>query len=136
MDRVSEARPFVERAMHDEELRDHVRDAFTAARGAYADLFGDRGMTGVAMRAATDKDVQDNLKKAIDELRAAANRLQGKEDHKARNSMLLIAGAAAALLFNPVTGPTTRQWLREALSGSDDEFGYASGDGQGGQPES
>jgi hypothetical protein len=134
MDRVSDARPFVERAMHDEELRDHVRDAFTAARSAYGELFGDRGMTGVAMRAATDKDVQDNLRKAIDELRAAADRLQGKDAHKARNSMLLVAGAAAALLFNPVTGPATRQWLREQMSGSGDDFTYGA-DGHAGQGE-
>ena len=35
-DRVSEARPLVEKALQDEELRNHVRDAFWAAREAYA----------------------------------------------------------------------------------------------------
>ena len=38
------------------------------------------------MRAATDKDIQDNLRKAADELRTAASRIQGKEDHSGRNT--------------------------------------------------
>jgi hypothetical protein len=123
-DRVSDARPMVERALRDQELRDHVRDAFMAAREAYGELFGKTGMTGMAMRAATDKEIQDNLRTAIDELRAAADRLQGREEHKSRNSLILIAGVAAVALFNPVTGPVLRRWIRGQLFGSSDDFGY------------
>ena len=130
IDRVSDAKPFVERAINDQELRDHIRDAFTAARDAYGELFGRTGMTGVAVRAATDKEIQDNLRTALEELRAAADRLQGKEEHTARNSLLLVAGVAAAVLFNPVTGPPVRRWLKGQLfGGSSDEFAYAGGDG-------
>lgn len=130
IDRVSDAKPFVERAFNDQELRDHIRDAFIAARDAYGELFGRTGMTGVAVRAATDKEIQDNLRTALEELRAAADRLQGKEEHKARNSLLLVAGVAAAVLFNPVTGPPVRRWLKGQLQGgSSDEFTYAGGDG-------
>ena len=129
-DRVGDARPLVERAIRDEELREHVRDAFTAARDAYMELFGGRGLTGTAIRAATDQEVQDNLRKAIEELRSAAGRIQGKEEHKARNTMLLVAGAAAVALFNPVTGPATRKWLMDQLAGGGEEFSYAGPDGQ------
>jgi len=129
MDRVSDARPFVERALKDEELRDHVRDAFTAAREAYAELFGRTGVSGVAMKAATDRDIQDNLRKAIDELRAAGDRLQGADQHKARNSILLIAGVASAVLFNPVTGPPVRRWLKRQFLGSSSEFTYSGTNG-------
>ena len=133
MDRVSDARPFVERALTDEELREHIRDAFTAARDAYGELFGRTGMSGVAMRAATDREIQDNLRKALDELRAAAERLQGAQDRTARNSLLLITGIAAAVLFNPITGPPVRRWLKSQLfGGSRDEFTYAGGDGSAG----
>jgi len=129
IDRVSEARPLVERALKDQELRDHVRDAFTAAREAYAELFGRTGVSGVAVKAATDRDIQDNLRKALDELRAAGDRLQGADEHKARNSILLIAGIASAVLFNPITGPPVRRWLKDQFFGSGDDFAYSGSNG-------
>jgi hypothetical protein len=127
--RVSDARPLVERALKDQELRDHVRDAFTAAREAYAELFGRTGVSGVAVKAATDKDIQDNLRKALEELRAAGDRLQGADEHKARNSILLIAGIASAVLFNPITGPPVRRWLKDQFFGSGDDFAYSGSNG-------
>jgi hypothetical protein len=131
IDRVSDARPLVERALRDQELREHVRDAFTAAREAYAELFGRTGMTGVAMKAATDREIQDNLRKAVEELRAAGDRLQGKDEHTTRNSILLLAGIGAAVLFNPITGPPIRRWLKTQFFGSGDEFTYAGSNGPG-----
>ena len=129
IDRVSDARPLVERALRDQELRDHVRDAFSAAREAYMELFGRSGVSGVAVKAATDKDIQDNLRTAIEELRSAGERLQGKDEHTARNSILLIAGIASAMLFNPVTGPPLRRWLKRQFFGSSDEFTYSGANG-------
>jgi hypothetical protein len=131
IDRVSDARPLVERALRDQELREHVRDAFTAAREAYAELFGRTGVTGVAMKAATDREIQDNLRKAVEELRAAGDRLQGKDEHTTRNSILLLAGIGAAVLFNPITGPPIRRWLKTQFFGSGDEFTYAGSNGPG-----
>ena len=121
-------KPYVDRAMHDKELRDNVRNAFAAARDVYDELVGRRDAVSVARRVATDKDIQDNLRKAIDELRHAAGRVQGVESsHKGRNGLLLLSGIALGILFNPVTGPDTRKWLKETvLGGSGDDFGYQS----------
>jgi hypothetical protein len=112
-------RPYVDRALHDEDLRDNVKEAFKAARDVYADLLGNRNLTGTAMRAATDKDIQDNLKKAVAELREATSRIQGKEDHTTRNSLLLLIGIAIGILFNPVTGPQSRKWVMDRVTGED-----------------
>jgi hypothetical protein len=124
-DAADTARPYVDRALHDDALHDNLKEAFNAARDVYAELLGGRNLTSTAVRAATDKEIQDNLKKAVDELRTAANRIQGKEDHGARNTMLLLAGITAGILFNPMTGPQTRQWLMEKVTGeSSDDYSY------------
>lgn len=124
-DAADTARPYVDRALHDDALHDNLKEAFSAARDVYAELLGGRNLTSTAVRAATDKEIQDSLKKAVDELRTAANRIQGKEDHSGRNTMLLLAGITAGILFNPMTGPQTRQWLLEKVTGeSSDDYSY------------
>lgn len=124
-DTADTMKPYVDRALHDDDLHDNLKEAFKAARDVYAELLGNRNLTATAMRAATDQDIQDNLKKAVDELRTAANRIQGKEDHGARNTMLLLAGITAGILFNPMTGPQTRAWLMEKITGEgSDDYTY------------
>jgi hypothetical protein len=128
-DRVADVKPYVKRAIQDEELRDNLRSAFETARGVYDELIGGRGVTNVAGRVASDKDIQEQLRSAIEDLRSAANRVQGKQQHTARNSTLLLAGIALGILFNPMTGPETRRWLKDKIFGEDEEFGYGSGSG-------
>ena len=126
-DTADTVRPYVDRALHDEDLRDNLKEAFDAARHVYAELLGNRNLTATATRVATDKEIQDTLKKAVDELREASRRVQGKEDHGARNTMLLLAGISAGILLNPMTGPATRKWLMEKVTGeSNDDFAYLS----------
>ena len=116
-DRAGGVKPYVERAMTDEKVREDVRNAISAAREIYDELIGNRGMTTIATRVATDKDIQDSLRRAIDDLRNAAERVQGKSGgHAARNTVLL-TGIVIGVLFNPVTGPATREWLKGLVGG-------------------
>jgi hypothetical protein len=125
-DTADTMRPYLDRALHDDDLHDNLKEAFNAAREVYGELLGGRNLTATAVRAATDREVQDNLKKAVDELRTAANRIQGKEDHSGRNTVLLLLGIILGVLFNPVTGPQTRSWLMEKVTGeSSDDSSYA-----------
>jgi hypothetical protein len=123
-DRASDVKPYIERAFKDERVREDVKSAIATAREIYDQLIGGRAMTSVAARVATDKDVQESLRDAIDDLRDAADRIQGKESHKARNATLLLTGIALGILFNPVTGPGTRRWLQETIFGEGEEFEY------------
>lgn len=120
------ARPYVERAIRDEELRDHVKQAYTAARDIYDELVGPRGVTELAARVAKDEEVKDNLRTAIAELRQAANRFQGRKEHHGGRNLLLFLGVVVGLFYNPVTGPSLRRWAKNRLFGGD-EFGFESG---------
>jgi hypothetical protein len=127
LDRAGSARPYLERALTDEELRQNVRNAYDSAREVYDELIGGRGAVKVGARVATDKEIQERLKEAVDELRQAADRVQGKKEHGARNTLLLLIGVALGVLFNPLSGPQTRKWLSDAVFGSSDDFTYQGG---------
>jgi hypothetical protein len=112
-------RPYVERAMSDENLRREVLRAFGMARDLYGELARDRDKPiTIASRVATDDDVRDKLRDVIEDLRRASDRLQGKKERSgARSSTLLVTGIALGILFNPVTGPETRRFIKDMFSG-------------------
>jgi hypothetical protein len=116
-DRISDATPYVKRALQDEEVRENVKSAIAAAREIYDELIGGRRPSAVAARVATDKEIQDNLRSAIEDLKKAANKVQGKSEHKSRNAVLLLTGIVLGILFNPATGSQTRRWLSDTIMG-------------------
>jgi gas vesicle protein len=132
-DAAGNVKPYVDRAMSDEKLREDVMSAFATAKDLYNELVGGRSAVTLATRVATDEDVREKLKDAVEDLRSAADRLQGKKEHHARHTGLLVAGIALGLLFNPVTGPETRKWLKEMIGGGGDFGGdYPSSGSNGG----
>jgi hypothetical protein len=132
-DRLSDAKPYVARALQDEEVRENVKSAIAAAREIYDELIGGRRPTAVAARVATDKEIQDNLRSAIDDLKKAADRVQGKKEHTGRNATLLLTGIVLGVLFNPVTGAQTREWLMDKVlgEGEDEPASGSTGNGSG-----
>ena len=129
-DAASSARPYVERALRDKELRDNVRNAYTSARAVYEQLASRRKVSDAASRLAGDKDLQDELRNAVDELRSAAGRVQAVKKQSpeparaAWNGLLLLAGIALGILLNPITGPAVRRLLARKLFGSGNGFVY------------
>ncbi|HEY3576533.1 MAG TPA: hypothetical protein VGK68_00905 [Gaiellaceae bacterium] len=129
-DAAASARPYVERAMRDKELRDNVRNAYTSARAVYDELASRRRMSDAATRLAADKDLQDEIRSVIDELRNAAGRVKnvkrgGPEPGRAAwNGLLLFVGIALGILLNPITGPAVRRMLARKLFGSQNGFVY------------
>jgi hypothetical protein len=127
------AKPYLGRALRDEEFRENLRAAFAAARAIYEELGSQRGLSSVASSVATDEEIHSNLRRAIKELRQAADRLQEREEQKShafRNVALLAGGIAIGVLFNPLTGPFARRWVKGKVTGSADEF-YADGSANG-----
>ena len=123
------AGPYVGRALRDEEFRENLRAAFEAARSIYEELGSQRGLGAVASHAASDEEVHANLRRAIAEVRQAADRLQQRDrvtekSHTLRNMVILLAGVTIGLFFNPITGPETRRWVKGKVSGGQSSNGY------------
>ena len=122
--KASDARPYIERALKDEKVREDLKSAIATARDIYDQLLGGRAIGTVAAKVATDKDIQQQLRAALDDLRDAADRVQNKKSHGARNMTLLLTGITLGVLFNPVTGPGARRWLQGKVFGEGEEFEY------------
>ena len=127
-DAADSIKPYVERAMADDKLRADVMHAFRTAKKLYEELTGgDTAPVTLATRVATDDEIRDKLRQAIEDLRKASDRIQGKKDHSGRNTTLLIAGIALGILYNPITGAETRRFIRELVTGDGPEDAGTSG---------
>jgi len=115
--------PYVQRLIEDEELRDSLKKAFEAARGAY-----DRATSnGSTVKAVTsDKKVQRDLKSAAENLRDASEALRAPKKRKksrlGRIILLGLVGAAVALILSE----DARKTVLDALFGAEEEFEYTS----------
>ena len=111
-------KPYVQRAMTDPELREDLLAAFVAARSIYDQMAKGSGIKGKAEKA-TQKDVQKQLQKLVDDLSEASDKFKGKKSHKARNRVFLLTGVTLGVLYNPWTGQATRDWIMEQVGGGD-----------------
>jgi hypothetical protein len=87
-------------------------------------------MSDAATQLAGDKDLQDEIRSAIDEIRNAAGRVKNvkraapEPARAAKNSLLLFFGIMLGLLLNPITGPALRRALARKLFGGGNGFVY------------
>jgi len=115
--------PYVERLIEDEELRDSLKKAFEAAKGAY----GRATSNGSTVKAVTsDKKVQRDLKVAAENLRDASESFRAPKKRKksklGRLILLALVGAAVALILSE----DARKTVLDALFGAEEEFEYTS----------
>jgi hypothetical protein len=131
---ASHVRPYVERALRDEELRQNVKEAYVSARALYDQLLARNNVTNVATKLVSDDDVQTELRNVVAQIRSAASRVHAeqekqKAERSARTTFLVVVGVAVGLLINPVTGPSLRGWLKRKIFGGGDSFTYHEGNG-------
>ncbi len=114
---VDALRPYVKRAMDDPDLRDDLVAAFVAAKSLYGQISRGEGVRGKAERIS-DKDFQKQLQALVSDVSEASDRLKGEEKtHKTRNRVILLTGVTLGVLYNPWTGPQTREWIMERIAG-------------------
>jgi hypothetical protein len=115
--------PYVGRLIEDDELRDSLKKAFEAAKGAY----GRATSNGSTVKAVTsDKKVQRDLKVAAENLRDASEAFRTPKKRKksrlGRLILLGLVGAAVALILSE----DARKTVLDALFGAEEEFEYTS----------
>ena len=117
------ARPYVQRLIEDDELRDNIREAYEAGRDAYSRASGAKKPSALL----DDKKLQNDLKNASDSLRAASEALRHPEKKKSGGGLgkvvlLLIVGAILALALSE----DLRKAVLDQLFGAEEEFEYTS----------
>ena len=116
--------PYVRRILEDEELRENIRVAFEAAKGAYARMSNGKGPATALM---DDKKVQRDLRTAAESLRDASQQLRGKRSRGGgfglgKAILIGIIGAALVLILSE----DARRVVLDRLFGAEEEFEYTS----------
>ncbi len=116
--------PYLQRLVEDEELRNSLRGAFEAARGAYSRAT--RNGKSPAAAVTSDKKVQKDLRTAADNLRQASEQLRApRRRRKSRLGRLILFGLVAAGIAL-VLSEDARKSVLDALFGAEEEFEYTS----------
>jgi len=116
--------PYVQRLIEDQELRDSLRNAFEAARGAYGRATGNG--KGPVKAVASDKKVQKDLREAAESLREASEQLRApKKRKKSKLGRLILFGLVAAAVAL-VLSEDARKTVMDTLFGAEEEFEYTS----------
>ena len=116
--------PYVQRLIEDEELRDSLRNAFEAARGAYSRATGNG--KGTVKAVTSDKKVQKDLRSAAESLREASEQLRApRKRKKSRLGRLILFGIVAAGVAL-ILSEDARKTVLDALFGAEEEFEYTS----------
>jgi hypothetical protein len=116
--------PYVQRLIEDEDLRDNLRDAFEAARGAYGRATGNG--KGAVKAVTSDKKVQKDLRNAAESLREASEALKSpRKRKKSRLGRLILFGIVAGIVAL-IVSEDARKTVLDALFGAEEEFEYTS----------
>ena len=116
--------PYVRRILEDEELRENIRVAFEAAKGAYGRMQNGKGPAKALM---DDKKVQRDLRTAAESLRDASDQLRGKRRGGGGFGLgkaILIGVIGAALVL--ILSEDARRVVLDKLFGAEEEFEYTS----------
>jgi hypothetical protein len=113
--------PYVQRLIEDDDLRDSLRDAFDAARGAYGRATGNG--KGAVKAVTSDKKVQKDLREAAESLREASERLRAPKRRKSRLGRLILLGLIGAAIAL-VLSEDARKTVLDTLFGAEEEFEY------------
>lgn len=125
VDAADSARPYIQRLIEDEQLRDSLREAFDSARNAY-DRASDKGSP---FDMVDDSKLHNELKTAAESLKYASEAMREPEKRPNEGGsgilkLLVVAVVAAVLAL--VLSEGLRKTALDALFGAEEEFEYSS----------
>jgi hypothetical protein len=115
--------PYVQRLIEDDDLRDSLRDAFEAAKGAYGRATD--SSKGPVKAVTSDKKVQKELREAAESLKEASERLRKPPKKKSGFGRLLLVALIGAVIALAVS-EGARKAVLDTLFGAEEEFEYTS----------
>jgi acetyl/propionyl-CoA carboxylase alpha subunit len=123
--------PYLQRIIHDEELRDNMVVAFEAAKNAYGRLNNGKAPTKVLIE---DKKLHADLKRSADALRDASAALREAPKSATPKKKAKRKGGVGRLLLVAIVGGVIavavseglRNKVLDALFGAEEEFDYTS----------
>jgi hypothetical protein len=123
--RAVQANRYLQRLIEDEELRNSLRAAYGAARGAYGRMSNGKPATHALFE---DRKLQRELKAAANALREASDALRAPPKRSRRGGgiargLLLLAVAGTLAL---VLSESLRSKVLDLLFGAEEEFDYSS----------
>jgi hypothetical protein len=111
------ARPVAERLLYDDDLRDNIRVFIESARAILDEVSGE-DPTEIVGRLWDDDKLRKQVEAAAGAAQEGSKRVRGqrvKEGGGGRGLLLLILAAALGFLFlNPKTGPSARNFAKQA----------------------
>ncbi len=120
--RAETARPYVQRLIDDEDLRDNLREAYEAGRHAYERASGAKRPSDVL----EDKKLQKDLRNASESLRAASEALREPEKKSGHGFAKLLLIAIIGALIALAVSEDLRKKVLDQLFGAEEEFEYTS----------
>jgi hypothetical protein len=103
----------------DEKLRRRLVEALTTGVAARERARRQMGITGVARRLATDPVLRAQLNELADQLRSVQHRVEKKQSHKMRNTMLFVAGVGMVAI---AAMPAARKAISSIFDGGNDDW--------------
>lgn len=104
---------YLDEVASDQRLRTDVRAAIGHGAEARDQIRRDLGARTIAMRLASDRALRENIRRLLDDMDRASDRVLRRKRHRIRNGLLVLGGVAAAA----AAAPKLRPWFTERTSG-------------------
>jgi hypothetical protein len=104
---------YLDEVASDKRLRTDVRAAIGHGAEARDQIRRDLGARTIAMRLASDRALRENIRRLLDDMDRASDRVLRRKRHRIRNGLLVLGGVAAAA----AAAPKLRLWFTERTSG-------------------